>query len=282
MVDHERKAIARLMTTLKFIKMQSLFLTMYSNHRHLTTTTAGILGQPVHEFPPTMCWLKMHFALWLSLWLPNPTNHLIHLDILSYMANQISPLAAHPDLLLPPVLIGPFTRLLRKRLQNNPSKSSSLKTLPKQPWIFWMVMIVILMLVSPLMSTAVPRAVCPLFLNRCNQWSPIRSYTTGLNSDKDSSLDDFTGPPQKRARANHTDPSVSREWYPWPDRIVRALALMSLTLALIFEHLDLFLRYSYAPPSFRLFPEATRSFSMVAANQQCWQCTIHQVDADYE
>ena len=120
MVGHERKAIAKLMTTLKFIKMQLLFSTMNSNHRHLTTTTAGILGQLVHKSPPMMCWLKMHFALWLSLWLPNPINHLIHLVILSYMANQISPLAVHPDLLLQPMLSGPFTRLLRERLQNNP------------------------------------------------------------------------------------------------------------------------------------------------------------------
>jgi len=36
------------------------------------------------------------------------------------------------------------------------------------------------------------------------------------------------GPPRKRARANNTDPSTSLEWYPWPDRIVRPVTLMTV------------------------------------------------------
>ena len=44
--------------------------------------------------------------------------------------------------------------------------------------------------------------------------------------DRDSSTENLAddSPPRKRARANNTDPSSSREWYPWPDRIVRILS----------------------------------------------------------
>jgi len=53
-------------------------------------------------------------------------------------------------------------------------------------------------------------------------------------------------------------------------------------LALTFDLADMFLRYSHAPPSFCLFPEATRSFPMVVADQQRRSSTIDQVDANVE
>ena len=53
---------------------------------------------------------------------------------------------------------------------------------------------------------------------------------------------------------------------------------LALTVALV----DMFIRYSHAPTSFRLFPEATRSFFMVIAYQQRRSSTLHQVDADHE
>ena len=53
---------------------------------------------------------------------------------------------------------------------------------------------------------------------------PYVIQTPGLDSNKDSesSVYDFmdTGPAHKWVCANNTDPSTSREWYPWPDRIV--------------------------------------------------------------
>lgn len=58
--------------------------------------------------------------------------------------------------------------------------------------------------------------------------NPIQK--TGIDGDKDSSVDDLTdaGPPRKRVRTNKNDPSTSREWYPWPDRIVCPLTLITV------------------------------------------------------
>ena len=44
----------------------------------------------------------------------------------------------------------------------------------------------------------------------------------------------------------------------------------------------MFPRYSHAPPSVSLFPQATQSFPMVVADQQCRSSTLDQVNADHE
>ena len=51
----------------------------------------------------------------------------------------------------------------------------------------------------------------------------INSMFPGIDSDSSTENLADDSLPRKRTRANNTDPSSSREWYPWPDRIVRIL-----------------------------------------------------------
>lgn len=49
----------------------------------------------------------------------------------------------------------------------------------------------------------------------------INSMFPGIDSDSSTENLADDSLPRKRTRANNTDPSSSREWYPWPDWIVR-------------------------------------------------------------
>ena len=150
MVDHESLTTVRPMMKLKSIEKRS---DISKTHHLWMTTTARIL---IKAFPPTTCWPKMLFALWSCLSLLNPNNRLIHLAILLFSENLISPTHSHRlNVLRRLGSTGPYMKLWRIPLRNNPLKTNSLKTSLKLPWIFWTIMIVTLSPARPLISIAV-------------------------------------------------------------------------------------------------------------------------------